>query len=295
MSRKTPTRKPKLPRAPLPKKTGGAHEDKTQAPLAGTKTQGPTRGGVGVGIGSGSRLRLRAELETGDRRLPTSTHPLARPVRGVRSPPSPAARRSPAQPAPRRRPTNTTRMLCAATSPAIIEPTADPMSDAPVRNPKLAPCASTGITAPAAVKAAVVATPMLAADDADGDDERPLLGRRRQTTPAPVAPSSAAPVITIRAVACASAAAASWLPAAPDSASSENSTPTSRVADVGSYPSASRCSSRIGPERAVHHLQAEDHDHQQQEVLEGEDVREGHGRRALRRRGGAGRLPVEIR
>jgi hypothetical protein len=31
--RRTTIRKPKLPRAPLPKQTGGAHEDKSRRPL----------------------------------------------------------------------------------------------------------------------------------------------------------------------------------------------------------------------------------------------------------------------
>jgi hypothetical protein len=30
---KRPSRKPRLPRAPLPKQTGGAHEDKTKRPF----------------------------------------------------------------------------------------------------------------------------------------------------------------------------------------------------------------------------------------------------------------------
>jgi hypothetical protein len=31
--RKQPGRKPRLPRAPLPRQTGGAHEDKTKRPF----------------------------------------------------------------------------------------------------------------------------------------------------------------------------------------------------------------------------------------------------------------------
>jgi hypothetical protein len=32
-AKKSNTRKPKLPRAPLPKQTGGAHEDKSKRPF----------------------------------------------------------------------------------------------------------------------------------------------------------------------------------------------------------------------------------------------------------------------
>jgi hypothetical protein len=40
MSKKAAPRKPKLPRAPLPKKTGGAHEDKTRRPWRDRKHKG---------------------------------------------------------------------------------------------------------------------------------------------------------------------------------------------------------------------------------------------------------------
>jgi hypothetical protein len=33
MSKRKPGKKPKLPRAPLPRQTGGAHEDKTKRPF----------------------------------------------------------------------------------------------------------------------------------------------------------------------------------------------------------------------------------------------------------------------
>lgn len=38
---KTATRKPKLPRAPLPRQTGGRHEDKTKRPLRKQKHRPP--------------------------------------------------------------------------------------------------------------------------------------------------------------------------------------------------------------------------------------------------------------
>jgi hypothetical protein len=38
---KTATRKPKLPRVPLPRQTGGRHEDKTKRPLRKQKHRAP--------------------------------------------------------------------------------------------------------------------------------------------------------------------------------------------------------------------------------------------------------------
>ena len=38
---KTTARKPKLPRAPLPRQTGGRHEDKTKRPLRKQKHRPP--------------------------------------------------------------------------------------------------------------------------------------------------------------------------------------------------------------------------------------------------------------
>ncbi len=38
---KTATRKPKLPRAPLPRQTGGRHEDKTKRPSRKQKHRPP--------------------------------------------------------------------------------------------------------------------------------------------------------------------------------------------------------------------------------------------------------------
>jgi len=45
MSRaKAATRKPKLPRAPLPRQTGGRHEDKTKRPVRKLKHRRPPEG-----------------------------------------------------------------------------------------------------------------------------------------------------------------------------------------------------------------------------------------------------------
>ena len=41
---KTATRKPKLPRVPLPRQTGGRHEDKTKRPIRKLKHRPPPAG-----------------------------------------------------------------------------------------------------------------------------------------------------------------------------------------------------------------------------------------------------------
>ena len=49
----------------------------------------------------------------------------------------------------------------------------------------------------------------------------------------------------------------------------------------------------MGPKLRIHELQPEDHDHQEQEILEGEHVPEGHAR-VPRARRGVGRLALVI-
>ena len=122
-------------------------------------------------------------------------------------------------------------MLRAATRPPSTGPTAVPVSDAPVRNPKLVLCTWRGMLAPAAVKAAVIATPT-----PTPTARMPAISAHAAfviaNTASPAAATTIAVAMTRRAVARARALAAIWCPSAPAIDSSENRTPTSTAALV---------------------------------------------------------------
>ncbi len=71
---------------------------------------------------------------------------------------------------------------------------AEPMSEALVRKPKLAPCAWRGMTDPAAVKAVVIAVPTAGAEDRRSSQASSHIGvLEREERPAPRRPTSDEP------------------------------------------------------------------------------------------------------
>ena len=104
---------------------------------------------------------------------------------------------------------NTTRMLRAPTRPLSTGLTAEPLSEALVRNPKLAPCTCGGITAPAAAKAAVKAVPSERPMPAiAGTSSHNVVLKAKSASAAD--PVSVAAAITARALIRCSSVAASW-------------------------------------------------------------------------------------